>query len=40
MLFVTTQTEADDDINYAALNFSARETRVRKAEFAEDNVFS
>ncbi|CAI5652773.1 uncharacterized protein LOC116311888 isoform X1 [Oreochromis aureus] len=33
-------TEADDDINYAALNFSARETRVRKAEFAEDNVFS
>ncbi|KAL3973326.1 histidine-rich glycoprotein [Sarotherodon galilaeus] len=34
-------TEADDDINYAALNFSARETRVRKAaEFAEDNMFS
>lgn len=34
------QTEADDEINYAALNFSARETRARRAEFAENRVLS
>uniref|UniRef100_A0A3Q4H9Z4 Ig-like domain-containing protein n=1 Tax=Neolamprologus brichardi TaxID=32507 RepID=A0A3Q4H9Z4_NEOBR len=40
-LSVTTQTEADDDINYAALSFSERKTRGRRTrEQTEDAVFS
>ncbi|XP_030595577.1 uncharacterized protein LOC115787142 [Archocentrus centrarchus] len=39
--FGTTQSEADDEVNYAALNFSERKTRGRRmGEFAEDSVFS
>uniref|UniRef100_A0A3P8NKY4 Ig-like domain-containing protein n=1 Tax=Astatotilapia calliptera TaxID=8154 RepID=A0A3P8NKY4_ASTCA len=40
-LSVTAQTEADDDINYAALSFSERKTRGRRTrEHTEDTVFS
>ncbi|XP_030595575.1 signal-regulatory protein beta-2-like [Archocentrus centrarchus] len=34
-------TEADEELNYAALNFSERKTRARrKQEFAEDGIYS
>ncbi|XP_026034765.1 signal-regulatory protein beta-2-like [Astatotilapia calliptera] len=41
MFYVTTQTVVDEELNYAALNFSERKTRGRrKRECAEDSVYS
>uniref|UniRef100_A0A3Q0R3Y2 Ig-like domain-containing protein n=1 Tax=Amphilophus citrinellus TaxID=61819 RepID=A0A3Q0R3Y2_AMPCI len=41
IVLITKQTEADEELNYAALNFSERKTRARrKQEFAEDGVYS
>uniref|UniRef100_A0A3P9AR90 Ig-like domain-containing protein n=1 Tax=Maylandia zebra TaxID=106582 RepID=A0A3P9AR90_9CICH len=41
MFYVTTQTVVDEELNYAALNFSERKTRGRrKRDCAEDSVYS
>uniref|UniRef100_A0A3P9AQU7 Ig-like domain-containing protein n=1 Tax=Maylandia zebra TaxID=106582 RepID=A0A3P9AQU7_9CICH len=41
IFLITTQTVVDEELNYAALNFSERKTRGRKKrECAEDSVYS
>lgn len=41
MVLIIKQGEADEELNYASINFSERKTRGRKKrEFAEDSVYS
>lgn len=41
MVLIIKQGEADEELNYASINFSERKTKGRqKREFAEDSVYS